>query len=69
MLEFYIQSQGPKSHMQVCEMISILGVEILEDSFGLPNLDFYYGKFKVKTTPECLEVFRALENIHVVLTH
>lgn len=36
-------------------MISMLGIEIIEDFFGEPGLD-YYGKFYVKSAAESFDV-------------
>lgn len=55
MIEYYIKTDDPRTHIAVCEMISLLGVEILEDYFGGPESG-YYGKFYVRSVVESFEV-------------
>ena len=62
MLEFYIKTADPKSHIQACEIISLMGAEILEDEFGNGD-DSYYGFFHVNASEECFEVFGDFQEI------
>ena len=55
MIEYYIKTKDPRAHLAVCSMISMLGIEIIEDFFGEPGLD-YYGKFYVKSATESFDV-------------
>lgn len=55
MIEYYIKTDGPRTHIAVCEMISLLGVEIIDDDFGGPESG-YYGKFYVKSEIESFEI-------------
>jgi hypothetical protein len=56
LLEFYIKSIDPKSHIQMCEIISMTGMEILHDSFGDLEIDGYYGMFHVNGSEEAFEL-------------
>jgi len=56
LLEYYVKSYGPKSHIAVCEIISMFGIEILTDSFGDIELDGYYGFFHIKSDNEGFDI-------------
>jgi hypothetical protein len=56
LLEYYVKSYSPKSHIAVCEIIAMLGMEILADSFGDIESDEYYGFFHVKSDEEGFDI-------------
>ncbi len=62
MLEYYIKTIDPRSHIGVCEIISLMGIEILEDEFGGPD-DGYYGIFKILSDSDAFDVFADLPDI------
>lgn len=64
MLEYYIKTIDPRSHIGVCEIISLMGVEILEDGFGGAD-DEYYGFFKVISDTDAFDVFSDLPDVHI----
>lgn len=55
MIEYFIKTYDPRAHLSVCSIISMLGVEIIEDSFGDPDSD-YYGRFYVKSPAESFDI-------------
>lgn len=63
MLDYYIKSAGPKSHLQACELISIMGVEIAEDGFGIPGKDNFYGYFRVYSEVQTFEILSEFQDI------
>lgn len=67
MLEYYLKTEGPKIHIQICEMISIMGLEIIEDGFGTPNSDDFYGFFKIKSDPASLDMLSSFSGVTVIL--
>jgi hypothetical protein len=62
LLEYYIKTTDPRSHIGVCEIISLMGIEILEDGFGGAT-DDYYGVFKLLSDTEGFDVFVELPDI------
>ena len=64
MLEYYIKTIDPRSHIAVCEIISLMGIEILEDGFGGSD-DEYYGIFKLMSDPDGFDVFVELPDITI----
>ena len=62
MLEYYIKTIDPRSHIGVCEIISLMGIEILEDGFGGLD-DDYYGIFKLVSDTDGFDVFVELPDI------
>lgn len=64
MLEYYIKTIDPRSHIGVCEIISLMGIEILEDGFGGPD-DEYYGFFKLFSDADSFDVFSDLPDITI----
>ena len=56
MLEYYVKSPSPKSHIAVCEIISMLGMEILADTFGDIRSDGYYGFFHIKGDVDVFDI-------------
>ena len=63
MLEYYIKSIDPKSHIAVCEIISMLGIEIISDSFGDTQLDDYYGFFHVRSNENSFDIVSEFPDI------
>jgi hypothetical protein len=64
MLEYYIKTIDPRSHIGVCEIISLMGIKILEDGFGGKD-DEYYGIFKLMSDSEGFDVFVELPDITI----
>jgi hypothetical protein len=64
LLEYYIKTIDPRSHIGVCEIISLMGIEILEDEFCGPD-DEYYGIFKVLSDSDAFDVFVDLPDITI----
>jgi hypothetical protein len=58
LIEYYIKTYDPRAHLSVCSIVSMLGVEIIQDSFGDPNDpdSDYYGKFYVKSPAESFDL-------------
>lgn len=52
----------PRSHIGVCEIISLMGIKILEDGFG-ESADEYYGIFKVISDTDGFDTFVELPDI------
>lgn len=64
MLEYYIKTIDPRSHIGVCEIISLMGIKILDDGFGSPT-DDYYGIFKLSSDTDTFDVFLDLPDITI----
>lgn len=64
MLEYYIKTIDPRSHIGVCEIISLMGIEILEDGFG-DSTDDYYGIFKVFSDTDALDILSDLPDVQI----
>lgn len=47
----------------MCEIISLTGIEILEDEFGDLDTDGYYGLFHVRGSEESFELFSEFPDI------
>lgn len=67
MLEFYIKSSDAKTHIQLCEIISLTGIEIIEDFFGDISIDGYYGMFHVKGSEDSFELLTDFPGIDIEL--
>jgi hypothetical protein len=63
LLEFYIKSTDPRSHIQLCDLISLTGAEILDDKFGDLEAEGYYGMFLVKGSEESFELISEFPDI------
>jgi hypothetical protein len=63
LLNFYIKSKDPRSHIQLCELISLTGMEILEDYFGDSVCESYYGMFHVRGSEEDFELVSEFPDI------
>lgn len=62
MIEYIIKTDNPEIHIQVCEIISIMGVTILEDKFG-EDSDGYYGYFKLKGGIESFDILSEFPSV------
>jgi len=56
MVEFYVKTQDPKSHIEACSLINYFNCKIITDRVCEKNESFY-GVFYVRTTEEAFEVF------------
>ena len=56
MLEFYVKSRDPKSHIQACSLINYFNCEILTDRICERD-EAYYGVFYVRGNEESFEIF------------
>jgi len=65
LLEYYVKSHGPKSHIAVCEIISMLGIEILADSLGDIESDGYYGFFHIKGDDEGFDILSDFPDVTI----
>lgn len=52
----------PRSHIGVCEIISLMGIKILDDGFGGSD-DEYYGIFKVISGTDGFDIFIELPDV------
>jgi hypothetical protein len=66
LLEYYIKTLNPQSHINVCETISILGIQILEDGFS-PREEETYGFFKLRSDDFAFEVLSDLSDVTLEL--
>jgi hypothetical protein len=64
LLEYIVKSTDPKSHIQLCEIISSLYIEILDDGFYDNNPPFY-AWFRVKSQAEDYEIFNEFPGITI----
>jgi hypothetical protein len=64
LLEYIVKSIDPKSHIQLCEIISTLYIEIL-DSHIAPSGAPYYGYFLIRSEPEDYEIFMDFNDLIV----
>ena len=64
MLEFYIKTYSPESHIQICELISLTLTHILSDKMG-SDLDDFYGMFILSSNSEIYEIFSEFEGINL----
>ena len=64
MLEYIVKSIDPKSHIQLCEIISTLYIEIIDSHFADPGSS-YYGYFKIRSEPEDCEIFMEFSDLIV----
>ena len=62
MIEYIIKTDNPEIHIQVCEIISIMGVFILDDRFGEAS-DGFYGYFKLKGAIESFDILSDFPNV------
>lgn len=44
-------------------MISIMGIEILEDAFGIPGSDSFYGIFRVRSESQAFEILSEFQDV------
>ena len=56
MVEFYIKTQDPKSHIEASSLINSFNCEILIDRICEKDEPFY-GVFYVKATEDAFEIF------------
>jgi hypothetical protein len=56
MVEFYIKTQDPKSHIEACSLINCFNCEIIVDRICEKDEPFY-GLFYVKASEDAFEVF------------
>jgi hypothetical protein len=56
LLEFYVKSRDPKSHIEACSLINYFNCEILTDRI-CEKEEPYYGVFYVKGNEESFEIF------------
>jgi hypothetical protein len=56
MVEFYVKTQDPKSHIEACSLINYFNCEIITDRI-CENDEPFYGVFYVRSTEESFEVF------------
>jgi len=62
LLEYYIKTMDPRSHIGVCEIISLMGIKIISDSFG-ESSDEYYGIFRVISDSDAFDIFTELPDV------
>jgi len=62
LIEYIIKTDNPEIHIQVCEIISIMGVNIIEDKFGEP-VDGFYGYFRLKGNEDSFEILSEFPNV------
>jgi len=63
LLEYIVKSTDPKSHIQLCEIISSLYIEILGDGFY--DSPPFYAWFRIKSQPEDYELFSEFPGINM----
>lgn len=62
MIEYIIKTDNPEIHIQVCEIISIMGVTIIDDKFG-ESEDGFYGYFKLNGNEDSFEILSEFPNV------
>jgi hypothetical protein len=62
LIEYIIKTDNPEIHIQVCEIISIMGINIIEDKFGEIE-DGFYGYFRLKGDEDSFEILSEFPNI------
>jgi hypothetical protein len=55
LVEYRVKSLNPKDHIKVCSLVNYFFMEIINESFGSKN-DNFYAQFHVKSTPESFEI-------------
>lgn len=55
MVEYKIKSLNPKDHIKVCSFVNYFMMEIISESFG-KNEDNFYAEFHVKSTEESFDI-------------
>jgi hypothetical protein len=61
MLEFYVKTLDPKTHIEACSLITYFGCEILSDRI-CDESEPFYGVFYIKATEEAFEIFSDFSN-------
>jgi hypothetical protein len=56
MVEFYVKTHDPKSHIEACSLINYFNCEIITDKVCEKDEPFY-GVFYVRATEDAFEVF------------
>jgi len=55
LVEYKIKSLNPKDHIKICSFVNYFSMEIIKESFGDKDKDFY-GQFHVRSTEESFEI-------------
>lgn len=55
MVEYKIKSSNPKEHIKVCSFVNSFRMEIISESFGKKD-DNFYAQFHVKSTEEAFMI-------------
>jgi hypothetical protein len=53
---------NPKVHIQTCSLVNYFMMEIIEESFGKKE-DNFYAQFRVKSTEESFEILSEIPQI------
>jgi hypothetical protein len=55
LVEYKIKSLSPKDHIKVCSFVNYFMMEIVSESFGTKE-DNFYAEFHVKSTEESFQI-------------